>query len=265
VVAPPSPKEIALAHGLDDIDEDDGRTRGLPGARLRGMKNPSKVITLQILDEDGEWQTWTTVRPSGLKVGRSEKNAHSPNFNTISSHHMRIALADSKLIVENLDSLNGVYVKLSAPVELEDGRRFRVGSHVIEFRSAEPPAPIEPKVAEDGEQFWSRDLAPLAYLDLIRPDGKPGLRYPITKEEPTILGREPRAGRPVDLALSGDEWVSGQHAQIRPRSGRFFLEDLKSRNGTFIEILGPTAVALGEILLLGKVQFQIVEESARPG
>jgi pSer/pThr/pTyr-binding forkhead associated (FHA) protein len=166
-------------------------------------------------------------------------------------------------VAEDMGSLNGVYLKLAQPAELADGARFRVGARIIEFKTAEPLPAAEPLLAEDGEEFWATDLQPLAYLDFIRPNGEKGLRFPITNPDRTVLGRESRPGRPVDVALPDDDWVSGQHAQIRRDGGRFFLEDLHSRNGTFIRAEGPVEVASGDILLVGRVLLRIVDSAGR--
>ena len=41
-------------------------------------------------------------------------------------------------MVEDLGSLNGVYLRITEPVPLIDGMRFRVGNQAIEFHEAGP-------------------------------------------------------------------------------------------------------------------------------
>jgi pSer/pThr/pTyr-binding forkhead associated (FHA) protein len=162
-----------------------------------------------------------------------------------------------------MGSLNGVYLKLGKSVALQDGSRFRVGARIIEFHEADLQPEVEPLVAEDGEEFWSAGLQPIAFLDFIRPDGEPGLRFPVSNPDRTVLGRESRPGKPVDIALPNDDWVSGQHAQVRCEKGKFFLDDLQSRNGTFVRVDGPTEVHSGDILLVGRVLLRVVDSAGR--
>jgi pSer/pThr/pTyr-binding forkhead associated (FHA) protein len=113
--------------------------------------------------------------------------------------------------------------------------------------------------SEDDEEFYSRDLEPLGYLDLIRPNGRPGLRCPITKHTPTVIGRE---GHRVDITLADDKLVSALHAQIRVDDGRFVLDDMKSRNGTFVHVLGTRPLRSGDMILAGRVLFRVVDSSS---
>ena len=161
-----------------------------------------------------------------------------------------------------MGSLNGVYLKLTRPVELRTGRGSGSAAGSSSSATAEPLPPAEPLQAEDGEEFWSADLHPLAYLDFIRPNGERGLRFPVTNPDRTVLGRESRPGKPVDVALPDDDWVSGQHAQVRRDGGRFFLEDLHSRNGTFVRVEGPAEVTSGDVLLVGRVLLRVVDTSS---
>jgi sigma-B regulation protein RsbU (phosphoserine phosphatase) len=55
-----------------------------------------------------------------------------------------------------------------------------------------------------------------------------GRRFPLTKDK-CELGRHPDCDVVLDIGA-----VSRKHAQILRRNGRFYLEDLKSRNGTFL-------------------------------
>lgn len=75
-----------------------------------------------------------------------------------------------------------------------------------------------------------------------------------------ILGRDPSARVYVDHAS-----VSRRHARISIRSRRAILEDLKSRNGTFLDgkrIEGPTEIGHGAIIGLGPITLTFVVVSA---
>ncbi len=260
---PVPPSAPAPPHVADD--DDDQRTVAI-GADVARFKIPTSLMTLQIRDREGVWHAWTTIGASGVKVGRpSDKATKFPELSSLATRHVRISVEGPKLRVEDLGAINGVYRKLSRSVELEDGMRFRVGARVVEFYRAEPEPPVEERVTEDGEIFWSQDLQPVAFLQFLRPDGGPGLRYPITKPDVTILGRETRPGRPVDIALTNDGIASGTHAQIRRDGERFWLEDLNSRNGTFVQIKGQAHIEPGEELLVGRVLLRAVDAMHAPG
>jgi pSer/pThr/pTyr-binding forkhead associated (FHA) protein len=240
-------------------DEDEPATRAMRGADLAKLKAPAQRYVLQILDKDGVWQQWSAIGAGGFKLGRGDRNAKFPELNSLASRHLKLSFSGRTMLAEDMGSLNGVYRKLDQPVELRNGTRFRVGARIIEFRLVPPQPPVAPLVADDGEELWAADLQPLAYLNFIRPDGEPGVQVPITNPERTILGRESRGNKPVDIALPGDDWVSGQHAQIRRDGDRFLLEDLQSRNGTFLRAEGPIEVAAGDVLLVGRVLLRIVD------
>lgn len=259
---PPSGYEVPAQPGADPEDEE-SRTIAF-GADLAKFKIASSLLTLQIFDRSGQWRDWTVVGAGGLKVGRTEKNARFAEMNSMAGKHMRISLDGDRIVVEDLGSINGIYLKLNRFVELEDGQKFRVGAQVIEFQKGEPLPPAEPLISADGEAFWSRDSDAFGYLQYVRTDGKPGLRFPITKPDVTILGRESRPGRPVDIALPNVEWVSGQHAQVRRDGERFLLEDLGSRNGTFVQLRGVSEILAGDVLLLGRLLLRAVDPLRTP-
>jgi hypothetical protein len=245
--------------GSGPTEDDEAKTQYMPGADLGRLKFPTSIYTLQLLDNNGQWRSWAPIGANGLNLGRSQGSAHFPFLSSMATRHVRFSYNGPQLRVEDLGSLNGVYLKVTKPVELHDGMRFRVGSQVIQFHRPEQTPPVEPARNPDGEEFLSTDLPCLAVLVLVRPDNQPGLCFPITKTEPTRIGRE---GKLVEIALPRAEWVSSQHAQIRYADGRFFLEDLNSRNGTFIKISEPTEINSGDVLLVGRAFLRVVDQSA---
>jgi phosphoserine phosphatase RsbU/P len=67
----------------------------------------------------------------------------------------------------------------------------------------------------------------MAFLELVRP-GVPSTRYAIDRDR-AVIGRNSDCDVPLDVAA-----VSRRHAAIIREKEHFFIEDLESRNGTFL-------------------------------
>ena len=93
----------------------------------------------------------------------------------------------------------------------------------------------------------------------------PGLRYSTSEgvkirplRETLTIGRDARN----DLALSDDPKVSRQHARIRHEGDTYVIEDLQSRNGTFLEresevtrIASPQPLLPNDVIRIGSTRF----------
>jgi pSer/pThr/pTyr-binding forkhead associated (FHA) protein len=76
--------------------------------------------------------------------------------------------------------------------------------------------------------------------------------------EGAILGRE---GSKADIILR-DQAVSKKHAKIYEKNGRWYLEDLASSNGTFLDnrrITEPVILSPGSVFALSENQFEVVQ------
>lgn len=248
---------------------EDGANRTV--AYDRDLHGPqTALLTLQFYNTDlRRWSDLGAARGERLELGRSAFQDWNPNPEDLAERHVRLLIADGRILVEPLPSLNGVYIKLrpNSPAELAPGARFRIGRHVLEFRPGGAAEPREARRADDGEVFQSRLLAPLGFVDLIGPDDQAYLSYPLTKpDEPgTRIGR---GGSRCDLALTGDDWASSEHARIYFAGGKCWLEDTKSTNGTFLQIGEPVQIQpgsaprpdTGDVVVIGGYMIRVVEE-----
>jgi hypothetical protein len=92
------------------------------------------------------------------------------------------------------------------------------------------------------------------YLLEIVEGPEAGRRIPLSG--PIELGRDPAAGGP----LMQDELISRRHARVTPQDDGAQVEDLESRNGTFVdgdEIYGPAHLGLESQLLIGVTVLQL--------
>ncbi len=82
-----------------------------------------------------------------------------------------------------------------------------------------------------------------------------------------IIGRHPRPGRPIDLDLSPDSYVSKRHARIRHENGEYWIEDLGSGNGTWVngrKITEKTRLTPKTRLRIGWTSIEVEMEAAPP-
>jgi hypothetical protein len=87
----------------------------------------------------------------------------------------------------------------------------------------------------------------------------PGAGRQLPLERPVVLGRDAAA----DVVLD-DPRVSRRHACITPSEGGAVVEDLDSRNGTFVnreQIHAPAAAKPGDDVLLGTTVLELRTEA----
>ena len=71
----------------------------------------------------------------------------------------------------------------------------------------------------------------------------------------TVFGRAP-----ANTVHLPDSFASSQHALLSLRSGRWWLEDCGSRNGTTLNgqvLEAPTVVSAGDLIGVGRVEFKV--------
>ena len=92
----------------------------------------------------------------------------------------------------------------------------------------------------------------MAFLQLVR-GSTPGKRFDLDRDR-AVIGRSAECEVPLDVPA-----VSRRHAAILREKGRYFVEDLRSRNGTFIndkKIADRTPLRDGDYLVICDQEFR---------
>jgi hypothetical protein len=165
----------------------------------------------------------------------------------LSPHHADLILNGAGAVIRDVNSLNGVFVRVRQEEELYDGDILRIGQELLRFDAVPPPQPLEDGTEILGSPnpgYWGR----LAIV--VGPDQE-GSAFPLSGDA-IYLGRERG-----DILFPEDGYVSGSHARVVAREGGFYLEDMGSSNGTFLRIRGELPLPSGSFLLMGQQLFRV--------
>lgn len=108
--------------------------------------------------------------------------------------------------------------------------------------------------AARGSAPGPKSLAHLAVVETTDPDLMVGQLIGLLPT--TTLGRGPH-----NAVTLNDTFVSSSHAVITLRGKHWWLEDLNSTNGTFLnrgQVREPTPIEFGDILDIGHVKLKLV-------
>jgi pSer/pThr/pTyr-binding forkhead associated (FHA) protein len=100
-------------------------------------------------------------------------------------------------------------------------------------------------------------------LGASRPPGRLKVIEPAERRGHTYeLGEELTVGRAggCQVTLEGDNYVSQLHARVFRRDGQFYVEDLGSTNGTYLnrkKVTAPIAIRKGDRLQIGKTVMEL--------
>lgn len=75
------------------------------------------------------------------------------------------------------------------------------------------------------------------------------------RESGTLIGRNPECALVLD-----DDFASGRHARIFEREGSWYVEDLGSTNGTYMNrtrVQQPTSIGPGDEVKMGKATLEL--------
>ncbi|MCB9599593.1 MAG: FHA domain-containing protein [Sandaracinus sp.] len=181
-------------------------------------------------------------------VGRESGGAFASD-SYLSPRHAELVVSPGKATVRDLDSLNGIYVRIArdTPTELVDQAIFRIGQEILRFERLGAPNTH----ADGTEAMGSPDGGAIGRIRLVIGRDSFGGAFPVPGTG-MHLGRERG-----DVIFPEDGYVSGLHCRIHEENGRVWLTDVGSSNGTFVRVRGQQEVPAGGLMLMGQQLFRL--------
>jgi ABC-type multidrug transport system ATPase subunit/pSer/pThr/pTyr-binding forkhead associated (FHA) protein/ABC-type multidrug transport system permease subunit len=175
------------------------------------------------------------TRAQTITIGRNPDSDVQLDYGMISWDHAHISLEPTGWVIED-HSLNGTSLN-------------RIDNRITR-------APLQPT---DEIYLGSYKIAASKVLSRkhITQGDTPFERLNFHGDQMT-LGRDPTCECPLDFPM-----ISWRHARIERVGGQLFVEDLNSRNGTYVNgvrISGRTSIGPGQEIGLGSFLFQILDD-----
>ncbi len=239
------------------------KPKAAPAKTAAQTKTKSKAVAKPSKGAAGSTGQLIMINPDGTsgdtfplssgvnEVGRDSEAEIFSRDSYLSPKHATFTVDGKKVHVKDEDSLNGVFYRIMEITELQHGDQVRVGQELLRFQLIEL-ADTEIAAGADGTVVaGSSPAGAWGKLERISAPEQASLTFLLRGGE-QVLGRERG-----DILFLDDGYVSGKHARIFMDSGRCFVEDLKSSNGTFIRIRGDRDLQSGSLILLGQQPFRI--------
>jgi len=200
---------------------------------------------LTVIQNDGRDGQSFAFNEDQIDIGRTE-GALTFDDPQLAPRHARIAWSDGHYELEDLNTRNGVYQRVRAPADLEDGDHLLIGKQLLQFSIVtEHERAVSPSVTDGVVLFGTKAAPAWARLVQIALSGVAGDIFHLSRQD-VVLGREQG-----DIVFSDDEFISRRHAQITLRQGRPRLEDLGSSNGTYLRVRGQCELMRGDFVRMG--------------
>ena len=134
---------------------------------------------------------------------------------------------------------------------------------VSEIRDAIGDDPSDPRFIRTVPRFGYAFRETVHHTEAGRPEGRSGVSFRITwvagrvtlDEGEHVIGRDPN----VEIYLDAPG-VSRRHAQIKIAAARATIEDLGSKNGTFVgdqRVDGSRSIGDGDVITVGSVKLTV--------
>jgi len=180
-----------------------------------------------------------------LTIGRNPGNNVVLPVGVISGSHAVIEYVNGTLFVKDLGSTNGTFVndQRIAPntaIPFTGKKLVFAGQVTVAFNTGSAPFP-----SPAGGREASASLSDLGTRILTQ----------LQQKQSIVLGR----AEGCDVVVDNSQ-ISRNHAKITKIGTKFYIEDLGSMNGTFVNghrISGKTALGTSDTIILGRIRITL--------
>jgi pSer/pThr/pTyr-binding forkhead associated (FHA) protein len=225
-----------------------------PPAGNQALSAGEPPARLVVIAQDGTPGTEYPIAGAQAEIGREDGAIRLPTDPYVSPRHLVISRRNGRFFVRDLESVNGVYVRLRAPEVLRHADLVLIGLEVLRFELvSDAERGLGPATERGTRVFGSPSVPRFARLCQLTVEGVSRDVYYLSRDE-TVIGRE--AG---DLVFTNDPFMSRRHVSVDrdPANGTFTLRDLGSSNGTFLAIRGERELVSGDHLRVGQHLFRL--------
>lgn len=213
--------------------------------------------SLSIVRPDGSVGMEYKLEKPVTVLGRVDGDIVFPDDALVSRRHARFTVTDKGVVVEDLNSANGIFWRLKETHELRDGDTVLMGRQMFRFAVPQPPAAggkdIKGAAKPAEKSAPGKEKPPPAELVRVMAGGVEENHYPLMEGE-NILGRTRG-----NVTFPDDAYLSSQHARISVRDGKGVIEDLRAANGTFIGVRDRVTIGDGDIVLVGHQLLRVTK------
>jgi len=188
-----------------------------------------------------------------IDLGREQGQLVFADDPYLSPRHARIQRRGTSYILRDLDSVNGVFIRLREPVDVVDGDMILVGQQVLRFEVlSDGELPLGPAMQHGVLLFGTPEVPRIARLVQYTTEGVGRDVHYLYRDE-TVLGRENG-----DIVFTDDPFLSRRHAALAMdrTTKRFILRDLGSSNGTAVRVRGERVLGAGDQFRVGRHLFR---------
>ena len=202
-----------------------------------------RSVSFQVLSGPSDLGESFLVERSQFAIGRTRGDVVLEHDPLMEDEHASLAWVDGDLVLRDLESTNGTYVRLLEPTALVGGDMIRLGSQAFVFEVMEPLHPTE----VGGARYLGSSEQPGSFrLVQILDGGREGMAI-VDRNDDVTLGA---AGAIVEFPE--DRYLSALHVRIyRSSDGRYLLDDLGSVNGTWLRLREPWNLQEGDQIMVG--------------
>lgn len=208
-------------------------------------------VNLIAINEDSTDGARIPLKFNETILGRSG-DSRFPSDAFLSPRHCRLLVEGRSLYIEDLNSLNGTFIRVRGEVPLQPGDSFLAGRQLLRFERFEQVVSNKAR-SVDGTRYMGSPASGGDFKLVQIGIGNITLNVYCLSENGAVFGRETG-----DIVFNRDRFMSGRHAQIYPREdGVYCLLDLNSSNGTWFKINGKTQLSNGDLIFLGQQLFRV--------
>lgn len=211
------------------------------------------MAVLSVIEKGSSEEKRYSLAKGAFTIGKEEGNTLVLQRQNISRKHCEIAYYNNQYVVKDLGSSNGTFVngqKITTPVILKDGDAIQLGDFTVKYIERDSPRRV----------VTAQPLADVQARVYLRiKDIKEGTErvFPIIKST-VIIGK----ADDVDVVIPKQN-VSRRHSEILFQGGNYYIKDLGSANGTFVngvKLTAPLELYNSMIINLGDYEIMFVNQ-----